>query len=876
MQLLNTDLSSVVEPDSTVVTPSPLLASAASRQIVKQNLQSGQSAWQRSEVLNVNAWLTGCWRSVRYSRTDTPTLLSSSQEQALWQRLIGQEYPNISHQAGTARLAIDAARLIAEWQIPLEHEAWVDYKDAQQFRELFQRFRNLCKTQGWITCSELWSLVPEWILRNHLDPGTIVFAGFERFSPAAERVKEVLGDQARVVPAGLQKPDLSAFGKICLSFPEEVEYVARWARRRMEEKPDRSIGIFIPDLADHYALIDRIFSQVFYPSHSLRFAGVCSHKPPQDLSLFHINGAKPLSSHPLIVNALLLLELARPQMALTDASAILRCPFIAGATAEASARALADIELRKKRHLDVTFSQIEFSTKNCPLLTSVWDAVRQMLRVRSWTLDLARWSEFVSDLLEAVGWPGDHELSGEEQDVVETWKDALLELAGIGLVSTPVGFETAYSQLRRIVASSCGPHVGNGLSPVQILDANDAAGLAFDCAAVAGMSDENWPTPQKGWPFVPSRLRRTFQVPASEPQSLQMERQRRTQALFHSAPEVLVTYSGRLSPIARNLVQTVAVEPMIWDGYLPVQSYPVATLESVDDTNGPPFQLDEVAAGGVGIIKSQSLCPFRAFAEYRLHTQQPEDGYFGIDARDRGSFLHEALELVWKDILTLERLQNTAMDQLRELVRVAVTEAIRDFRENPFYQLTNQAERERLEAVVMQWLLFERERKTPFRVEHLEEKRSINLNGLQLQLRVDRIDRLSDGSVILIDYKSGDLTLKDLQGSRPSEPQLLIYAAAIEENVEGVYIAKARPRKPESVGFANQEHFPIAKQVRKKISWSQLKDESRQHLYSIAAEFVGGYAAVRPEKGACTYCDLTALCRILERTKVDDDDSSFD
>ena len=867
MRLLNVDLNSIVEPGFTIITPSSLLAAAASEHMVKLNIQTGQNSWYGTKVLNIGAWLTSCWRTVRYSRIDAPTLLSSAQEGALWQRLIGQEHPNIGHQAGTARLAIDATRLLAEWRIPLKHEAWASYKDAQQFLELFGRFRKLCKAKGWITCSDLWRLVPKWIGKGYINPGTVVFAGFERFSPAADRIREALGEAARVAPVNSPELNPSVFAKSFASFNEEVEYVARWTRQLVEENSNRSIGIFVPDLASHYPLLERTFKQVLYPSRRL---------PLQEPSLFHINGSKPLSAHPLIVNAMLLLELARPQIAITDASAILRCPFMTGAAAEASSRALADWELRRKRHLDVTLSQIEFSTENCPLLMDIWKAVRQVLRTRTWTLDLARWSEFISDLLAAVGWPGDAELSGEEQEVVETWKNVLLELASIGLVSAPVTFEAAHSQLRRMVASAGGWQEGDGLSPIQILDADDAGGMEFDCAAVVGMSDETWPTPQKSWPFVPSVLRREFQVPGSEPQTLQGERQRRTQSLLGSARTVLATYSGRLAPLARNFMPAAAMEPAVWEGNLPLQSYSAAALEAVDDTTGPPFQLDGIAAGGVGIIKSQSLCPFRAFAEYRLHAGSPEDGYFGIDARDRGSFLHEALERIWKDLQTLEQLQNTAADELRNLVRAAVAEAIQDRRENPFHQLTNQAERERLEAVVLQWLLFERERKTPFRVEHLEEDRFIDLNGLHLQLRVDRIDRLPDGSVILIDYKSSDLKLKDLEGNRPSEPQLLIYAAAIEENVEGVYIAKARPRKPESVGFAHGEHFPASKASRKKTSWGQIQEESRHYLSSIAAEFVKGYAAVKPEKGACAYCDLTMLCRIGEKTDVDEGEDTFD
>jgi ATP-dependent helicase/nuclease subunit B len=853
-----------------------LLASALSEQIAKRHLQDGEGAWVRCPIFNVGAWLTDCWRTVRYSRTNTPTLLSSSQEQALWQRVIGQEYPKLFNQAGTARLAMDATRLMAEWHIPADGEAWDDYKDAQRFQELLRRFRKLCQRNGWITCSDLWRLVPEWIGKEYLDPGPVAFAGFGRFSPALDEVRKSLGSRAETFSFDLPEADQSAPAVACADFAAELEYAARWARKRVEDDPNGTIAVFVPELSKHQVLIEQTFRQVFYPSRILQLTEQQRDESPEPLSPFHIDGSKPLSAHPLIANALLLLELARPQIAIADASAILRCPFITGARAEAGLRALADIQLRKRRDLEVALFQIEASTKGCPLLSPVWDALREVLHLRSWTLELSRWSEFISDLLRAVGWPGDNPLGGTEQEIVEIWKNALLELAGVGLVSTPVTWEAAFSQLRRIVGSTCESQIGDWLSPVQILDADEAAGLKFDSAAVLGMSDETWPTPEKGYPFVPSKLRRSLGVPGSDPQSVQEERQRKTRCLLQSAPTVLVIYSGRLAPLVRTFVETGSIQPTVWEGNLPVQSYPVGELEAVEDTNGPEFPLDDVAAGGVDVIKAQSLCPFRAFAQYRLHAHSPEDACFGIDARDRGSFLHKALERTWKDLGTLEQLQNIDSGQLRELVSAAVIEAIQDRQNNLFHQLMNQTERERLEEVILQWLAVERERKTPFRAEHLEEEKLVNLNGLLLHVRVDRMDRLPDGSVVLIDYKTGDLKGKDLEGNRPSEPQLLIYAAAVEEEVEGVYIAKVRPRAAEPVGFAHNEHFPAAKAARKKKAWAQIRDESRDHLYSIAAEFIQGYAAVKPEKGACDYCDLTALCRVLGGTKTDDNDGSSD
>jgi RecB family exonuclease len=154
----------------------------------------------------------------------------------------------------------------------------------------------------------------------------------------------------------------------------------------------------------------------------------------------------------------------------------------------------------------------------------------------------------------------------------------------------------------------------------------------------------------------------------------------------------------------------------------------------------------------------------------------------------------------------------------------------------------------------------------------VEEKKTVEIDGLQLRLRVDRIDRLQDGSVVLIDYKSGDISEKGLQGSRPSEPQLLVYAAAMEEEVDGVFLAQVRPREAKTVGCAVRPHFPVAKNA--KLDWVTLRDESRVYLRELADEFMSGHAPVDPLRGACTYCSLPALCRIQEgaRAQKDEDD----
>ena len=150
----------------------------------------------------------------------------------------------------------------------------------------------------------------------------------------------------------------------------------------------------------------------------------------------------------------------------------------------------------------------------------------------------------------------------------------------------------------------------------------------------------------------------------------------------------------------------------------------------------------------------------------------------------------------------------------------------------------------------------------------------MEINGLQLRLRVDRIDRLPDGSVVLIDYKSGEISERNLLGERPSEPQLLVYAAAMDEEVDGIFLAQVRPREAKTAGGALHPHFPPPART-SNFDWPTVRDQSRIALAELADEFLTGHAPVDPLRGACTYCNLPALCRIQEgarASKEGDDD----
>jgi RecB family exonuclease len=371
--------------------------------------------------------------------------------------------------------------------------------------------------------------------------------------------------------------------------------------------------------------------------------------------------------------------------------------------------------------------------------------------------------------------------------------------------------------------------------------------------------------------LVPFTLQRLHRVPGSTPQGAREERLRATHALFRSAADLLVTFHERLSSIAESYVSEKHADPDIWDGRLPQESFPLAALEQISDVSAPPFAAKDEMRGGTGIIKAQSQCPFRAFAEYRLKAGSPEEASFGFDARERGGFVHKALENVWKKLESQDKLRKTSPEDLRLLVRDAIANAVQLKDAGPLHQLSVGTERERLEELILEWLRLESARSAPFTVEQTEQQQKFEVPGLSLTLRVDRIDRLNNGKLVLIDYKSGKQSRPKLSGVRPAEPQLLVYAASAASPVDGIFFGQVKPREVKAVGFSSSRHFS-GQTAEVKKDWDTYIAASRDAVEALARDFVSGVAAVDPIKGACEYCGSKPFCRINERGAAEEEE----
>jgi RecB family exonuclease len=149
----------------------------------------------------------------------------------------------------------------------------------------------------------------------------------------------------------------------------------------------------------------------------------------------------------------------------------------------------------------------------------------------------------------------------------------------------------------------------------------------------------------------------------------------------------------------------------------------------------------------------------------------------------------------------------------------------------------------------------------------------MEIGGLAIRGRIDRVDELQDGSRIVIDYKTGKASASGWSGDRPDEPQLPAYACfVVEGDVSGIAFASLGGEEPRFAGLARTSgSLPGVRLVAGKDdplparAWDAMMASWRATLTRLAREYRAGDARVDPKTPlTCRYCDLHTLCRVHE------------
>jgi probable DNA repair protein len=412
-----------------------------------------------------------------------------------------------------------------------------------------------------------------------------------------------------------------------------------------------------------------------------------------------------------------------------------------------------------------------------------------------------------------------------------------------------------------------------------VLGTLEASGLHVDHLWVAGLHDEAWPGPPKPNPFLPIIMQREAALPRCSAERELEFASVLTRRLLASAPDVVVSYPAlvddhEVSPSPLILpVRKIDPAELALDGS-PAYAETIQASRTMDqfvDEQAPPIESWE--RGGTKVFQYQSACPFHAFAELRLGAEALEVPVPGLDPRRRGTLVHTALEEFWKEVHTHDDLcaRGDIADVIRASVRIAIERLERTIG-SEIPQRFALLESRRLERLLSDWLDIEKQRGA-FEVIQPEGERYAHLSGIHARVRPDRVDRLPDGSEIIIDYKTRQTSVNEWATERPDEPQLPLYSAIHERPLAGVLFGQLKAGDLRFRGWTSATGIvPGADST----DLASMVGEWRAVLERLAGEFRAGHAEAGPKdrSRSCRYCSLAGLCRVAECYSLGDEEEA--
>ncbi|GAB3107127.1 hypothetical protein G8770_07120 [Aestuariicella hydrocarbonica] len=684
----------------------------------------------------------------------------------------------------------------------------------------------------------------------------------------------------------------------CPSQLDEIRAAACWAQTILADNPSASIGIIAPNLGQIRHTVEQVFVEVLEPQFALPESA--RYTLP-----FNFSAGVPLGGVPLVHDTLALLQLNLYRINTENLIDLLTSPFWSIADHLGESEALAQ-QLKKLQRARIKTSQLrqichrqtvnaeELAAPSRPVpgiteppsasdqSAAVWQWLDQTLqhieslrRQRPKLLSPGQWLELFEAQLRHLGWPGSRRLDSNEYQQVNQWYQLQEKFCQLETTGKLLTCDEALNLLTQLAGSE---HfqAQTPESPVQILGILEGAGLQFSHCWVLGMSQQSWPPAPEPNPLLPLNLQRQQGMPHADADRELAFAERLTQGYLHCAQHVVFSYpcfdsdtplqpsalvkditsandlaAGSGDTALQNLCGSMTTG---WPDYIQ-QIVNHQQLEWVNTGAGPAVTPEELAhlRGGSQILKNQAISPSAAFALHRLGAQRSDPPALGFTPMQRGQILHDALSDIWKVLVDQDTLLTQSDDDLKSLVSSRVQEHLHRFRkrEPDFFGENYVAlEQTRQSQLILRWLELEKQRPA-FTVVANEEAMTANFAGLPLTLRLDRMDKLKDGELILIDYKTGSPNPKSWGGERPDEPQLPLYCLCYLKDqatdINAVVFAQvnAKDIAIKGLGGLSAEHPGIlsadkADALELPTDWQLIREYWQQQLEMLATTFLQG------------------------------------
>lgn len=461
-----------------------------------------------------------------------------------------------------------------------------------------------------------------------------------------------------------------------------------------------------------------------------------------------------------------------------------------------------------------------------------------------------------------------------------------------------------HSLLRRHLQTITIPYEGKPLEGIQILGILETRNIDFKNVIILSMTDANFPgnrTDQAS--FIPYSLRLAYDMPTPEQHEAMyayyfyrlLQRAKRVEMLYCSRADDKST--GECSRYIYQLdfespynidKHTVGVDLNVEDRQ-PIEvakgEYEMVMLGRYMDDN-TKHSLSPTA------LHSYVRCPLSFYFKYIAKLKSRNELTDKIDASTLGDILHKAMETLYAH---LEHKPNPMADIVKlqsvKLIEEAVDKAISNkmFNDKPIsindYSGDTLLVRDILVKYILRGIMRYDVARTGFTITGLERDiayRHTSTAGQSIKLsgRADRIDTLPDGTMQIIDYKSGqgcsliypgiERLFHGTDAERlPNIFQTLLYSMMLHKQTE----CDVTPSLYYASKMLSTDYSPL---IVEKISIGGNKSETRiiERYSMVAEEFENQLSAMLDElfdqsipfrqaedPNTCNKCDYKEICR---------------
>ena len=236
-------------------------------------------------------------------------------------------------------------------------------------------------------------------------------------------------------------------------------------------------------------------------------------------------------------------------------------------------------------------------------------------------------------------------------------------------------------------------------------------------------------------------------------------------------------------------------------------------------------------------------CPYRFFALRQLGLRSVDELDSEIDKRDFGLWLHQVLQ---EFHLALQALPNPDLSVRRSLLDEASEKASQALGLDAGEFLPFAASWPRVREGYLSWLTKHEAQGAVFKSAENEYRQ--NVSDWLLEGRIDRVDTLSDGTLMVLDYKTESEAKTKKRVSNPLEDtQMAFYAALLpQDTAAGAYVNISEKETKET----EQKELVQARDA----LIEGLVDDMRRISAGAPMPALG-------EATACEFCNARGLCR---------------